>query len=263
MGCDIHFYVEKKVEGAWRLVYPKLVEIRSEADENIEYVKDPVERAERKAMYDRFPGTWVGTYEEWEKTRGSYEERSASPLYVGRNYDLFAILADVRNGRGFAGVPTGEGFNPIAEPKGIPEDASPEYKWEAERWDGDGHSHSYFTVSELLAYNWKQDTAHIGLVGPQNYLLYKKNGQPESWCGGVSGGSTRIVSNEEMEKHIADNKICLGDDDRQEWSAKIYTRLRWGVSYEACVERFLKTTLPALQQLGDPDEVRICFFFDN
>lgn len=39
-----------------------------------------------------------------------------------RNYDLFAILANIRNGSGFAGVPTGEGFVPISEPRGIPQD---------------------------------------------------------------------------------------------------------------------------------------------
>lgn len=42
-----------------------------------------------------------------------------------RNYDLFAMLAGVRNGRGFAGVVTGAGFNPISEPRGLPDDLSP------------------------------------------------------------------------------------------------------------------------------------------
>lgn len=47
--------------------------------------------------------------------------------YDNRNYDVFAILADVRNGSGFAGVSTGEGFAPIAPRRGIPADACVEY----------------------------------------------------------------------------------------------------------------------------------------
>ena len=44
--------------------------------------------------------------------------------YGDRNYNLFAILANVRNGTAFAGCKTGEGFNPISNPKGVPSDAS-------------------------------------------------------------------------------------------------------------------------------------------
>ena len=38
---------------------------------------------------------------------------------TNRNYSIFAILANVRNGRGFAGIVTGTGFNPISEPRGL------------------------------------------------------------------------------------------------------------------------------------------------
>ena len=51
-----------------------------------------------------------------------------------RNYDLFAMLANLRNGVGFAGRRRGEVLDPIDEPRGIPEDASPEYR--EERVDG-------------------------------------------------------------------------------------------------------------------------------
>jgi hypothetical protein len=265
VGTDIHCYVEKKVDGVWALVYPKLVEIRSEVYEELEDEGDLTERQKaRRALYDRFPGVWVETYEEWKKVRGEYEEYSKNPFYLGRNYDLFAILADVRNGRGFAGCPTGGGFNPIAEPKGIPEDASGPYAWEAECSEGDGHSHSWFTVKELLAYNWDQSTTHEGWVSPRGYIQFKENGSPENWCGMVSGGGIQHVSNEDMEKHIADGVVTSFDKpDPFDLNAKIYTHVEWKVSYESCVSRFLKETIPALQQLGDPEEVRICFFFDN
>ena len=39
-----------------------------------------------------------------------------------RNYNTFAMLANVRNGRGFAGCWTSTGFPVIHEPRGLPED---------------------------------------------------------------------------------------------------------------------------------------------
>lgn len=82
-------------------------------------------------------------------------------IYKGRNYDMFAVLADVRNGVGFAGRYTGSGFKPIAAPRGAPEDASSEVKAYTDSWEADGHSHSYFTLAELLAYDWDQTTTYI------------------------------------------------------------------------------------------------------
>ena len=39
-----------------------------------------------------------------------------------RSYNTFAMLADVRNGRGFAGIKTSDGFPVIHEQRGLPED---------------------------------------------------------------------------------------------------------------------------------------------
>lgn len=68
--------------------------------------------------------------------------------YNGRNYYLFSILADVRNGYGDGYVEY------ICETKGVPDDASIGYKHIVNMWGGDGHSHSYFTLSELLDIDW-------------------------------------------------------------------------------------------------------------
>ena len=116
MGCDIHMYAEVKKNNKWSKV--------GDVFENMWYSKD-------RELSD------------WNKPL-------TDTPYDGRNYDLFAILADVRNGHGFAGCVTGERFNPISEPKGLPDDVSKKIKKESDKWDGDGHSHSYFTVKELL-----------------------------------------------------------------------------------------------------------------
>lgn len=132
--------------------------------------------------------------------------QEADFLPLGRNYDAFSILADVRNGYGFAGIPTGAGFKPIAEPKGIPDDASDYYRHKAEQRNGDHHSFSYFTVEELKNYDWNQTTIKTGLVAfgvggfgfGDSYIDLKNKGveYPDSYFG---GGSGTIISKEEAD----------------------------------------------------------------
>ncbi len=116
------------------------------------------------------------------------------PYYDGRNYNLFAILADVRNGRGFAGIKTGDGFNPIAPPRGLPDDVSPEVKAESDSWSCDGHSHSHFTLREILDYDWNQKTMLSGWVDHEGWMAWKNWGQPREWSGYISGGKVRHVT---------------------------------------------------------------------
>jgi len=74
----------------------------------------------------------------------------AEDLYEpNRNYDLFAILANVRN-RSI------DPLTPINGPRGFPDDASPEVREAYEWWDPDGHSHSWFTLRELLDFDWRK-----------------------------------------------------------------------------------------------------------
>lgn len=161
MGADIHLYVEKKVNGVWEAIRG--------ANTDIARFRDYAERArtngeEEKAIdYEKMAND-IESGEKLKSAEDEYDREHYAPTtlvdwaYDGRNYNLFAMLADVRNGRGFAGVYTGEGFNPIADPKGAPSDMSSEIKSACEYWEGDGHSHSWFTVKELLDYDWEQDT---------------------------------------------------------------------------------------------------------
>ena len=130
MACDIHFFTERwtsdnKYEG------PKdLSDLR---DSKLEEILENTEPNYR----------WVSA-DTWSKDDSWY----ADEMYNGRSYYLFAILADVRNGSG--------GIEPIDYPRGIPDDASSGYKYVVDRWDGDGHSHSYFTLDELINFDWSK-----------------------------------------------------------------------------------------------------------
>lgn len=232
MGCDIHTNVEvRQADGSWK------------------------------------------NYHEWSDSSPKGE------FMDNRNYDLFAILADVRNGRGFAGVVTGAGFVPIDDPRGVPPDASPEYEAWVAQWDGDGHSHSYFTVAEMLAYDWTQTSKKTGLVSPTEFMHWKKNGEPNGWCGDVSGGTIKKLSAEEMGQLIKDSmvnewEIYHGEKEAMDALHKfagvgvsafgsLYARVNWEIPYYKAGRQFFGEDLPRLLRLGKPEDVRICFFFDN
>lgn len=107
MGADIHVFLEKKTtinkESKWV---------------NIDYWQ-------KNPHYDG-----VDEYE---------REYEHVPVYTGRNYELFNILAGVR----------GSGDGMIEEPRGLPGNVSETTKEESDRWSSDGHSYSYFTLFEL------------------------------------------------------------------------------------------------------------------
>lgn len=235
MGCDIHLYVEKRHGSQW-------------------------ERAEQMIVNDlgHLSGEPVMRFGRW---------------YDGRNYDLFAILADVRNGHGFAGVDTGDRLVPIASPRGIPADCSPSVKKSYDEWDSDGHSHSWFTLRELLDYDWTQVAVKRGTVTAVIYEEWKRlkawEPCPKEYSGGVSGGNVMHVTEEEMNYLI--NAIAK-DVDRRDLSAAIatrmanvYTRIQWTEPYSERVGSWWTQTMPRLLAAakGDYDSVRIVFWFDN
>lgn len=173
--------------------------------------------------------------------------------YDNRNYKVFAILANVRNGYGFAGCPTGRGFKSISEPKGLPDDASKEVKEHSESWGVDGHSHSYLTLKELEAYDWDQVTWLQGVINANEYLVFKKEGRPRGWSGGVFGANVRNISQEQMEAEI---KAGTAD-------CNTYCSVEWRVTYRECAQHFIEDMFPKMRALGKPENVRIVFWFDN
>lgn len=109
MGCDIHFYVEVRRGNMWR----------------------PADRWVLKSNNHR-PEVY-GKY----RLCIPYEEL----FYTGRNYILFAMLANVRN------EVEDNLVIPIDDPRGLPDDACPEILDEV---TVDHHSHSYLYLHELL-----------------------------------------------------------------------------------------------------------------
>lgn len=97
-------------------------------------------------------------------------------FYNQRNYWLFSVLADMRNNDGSLEV------LPICDPKGLPEDLSPEVR--NDEILQDCYSRSYLTLKELQDYPWDLTVRFENVyVTPEAADLYRKNvAVPDSWC---------------------------------------------------------------------------------
>lgn len=226
-----------------------------------------------------------------------------STPYSGRNYDLFAVLADVRNGRGFAGVATGDAVQVIAEPKGVPDDASKKWLRYVERWGMDLHSISYFTLAELEAAMplLKQHQRKTGVISEREYLrIQRDGGTPQSWSGGVGGGGVRVVSVDEYEAGIRaegespDDVVEIPEPGQKVPfidNRKTYIQYAWETTLESATGWFIEHTIEGLRRIAprigpmtwddrrrimaendgefvdprpyDADAVRLVFGFDN
>lgn len=220
MGCDIHCWCEVRKGRKWETV-----------EDNI--FPHPYYRADEPED------------PEWNS------KQTNQPIY-GRNYDLFSILAGVRN---YAGT------LPIALPRGVPHNASPGYKEEVKSWSGNGHTHSWLTLKEILDFDWEgKKTHHEGYMSASAYKHLKETGKATIYCGGVYG--PKIISNQEMDQWLTTHEVgepeFLGFDEKQP-----YTLAHWQETYAQCALNFLTVIVPILKTLGKPEDVRLVFFFDN
>lgn len=124
---------------------------------------------------------------EWERIEDNWEG--------WRNYFLFGWLANVRNGYGFAGCDLGDCIKPLAEPRGLPEDANKnelnsecvyDYDYHGE-WLGD-HSHSWLTSTEILAgAPLINPVNRRGVMSLDRYHKWDKVSEPDGYSGGSWG----------------------------------------------------------------------------
>ncbi|WP_330295257.1 hypothetical protein [Streptomyces sp. NBC_00503] len=95
-----------------------------------------------------------------------------SLLYHGRNYDAFGCLFGMRN---FAG------FRPLAEDRGIPEDASEGVRAEFAEWRYDGHSATWIGWAELKRVDWSEPAEQV------DARIHQYRRTPDGWV--MSGKS--------------------------------------------------------------------------
>ena len=199
--------------------------------------------------------------------------RDVASLYEqARHYQLFAVLAGARNGKGFAGIAIGEVVTPIAEPRGLP----PEFEvWKhndhpiqtleqmdplkrkyrekylevtapMEVWMGD-HSHSWLTGNEMLA--WIESAPEVvktGILDRKDYEAWDGVTPPESYCGGISGRDVAQINDSAIEK-----------EQRPEWT---HIRCCWQSNLRAELGYFFDEVARLVAEHGD---IRFVFGFDS
>ena len=220
MGTDIHLAVEVRKNGRWEAVM--------------------------------WPNRWHGRWDD--------EPLLTANTHMNRDYDLFAILGNVRNGRGFAGVVTGDGFAYISDCRGLPDDISPEAKEVADT----DHSHSWVSFKEILDFDWTQVTRHRGFVTLQEFERWDRLKEwdvwPDSWYGDTSG---QKISNEEARQLLKDHKQNL-DEFLKDSAWKVHTLITWEATYADSAKQLWITWMPRLLALKqDPENVRLVFSFDS
>lgn len=189
-----------------------------------------------------------------------------------RGYDCFAIMANVRNGIGFGGIATGGGFVPLTDGRGVPADASEVVRDDVK--EDCYHSATWFTLAELVGYDFSRVTTKQGVVSIGEYAVYKRQGHPNAWCGDVSGPGVRRVNNEEMDAAMS----ALSDEDRFAVEARpmgmlsgpnhnLYTLVRWTTTYAEAASPLvtLRDELVKVAEVAgiDPAHVRLVMGFDS
>lgn len=189
---------------------------------------------------------------DWEQITGfetSWGTDEVSPL-ENRNYDMFAVLAGVRNGVGFAGVRTGEPVEPISKPRGLPYDISDEVFKELDHEDWI-YDTSWLTVQDLLNYDIDKVKKHEGFVSAEAYRRYK-DGLGFTSCGYTSAPKCDIKDLEEMDAKYPEKRYCA--------------KLHWEEPLKEACSPLFDTALKQLIGRCDEEDhsdVRIVFGFDN
>lgn len=177
-----------------------------------------------------------------------------------RSYDSYAVLANVRNGRGVAGYDTGEGWEPIDEPRGLPEDFSCEeetHTWdysEKKKWMGE-HSYSWVTLDELKkkldTYKDKSYEIH-GVITVEEFNKLKDGEKPDSWCSWTGGPGVVVVSE--------GDDLSNATHVKAKWKVPALNNLTYLVN---CVRHLeLLRDISYYNNLPDED-VRMVFGFDS
>jgi hypothetical protein len=182
--------------------------------------------------------------------RGEYPDgekwidwRAAGEVDIGRNYEMFAALAGVRNSLNLI---------PVSEPKGLPgwDGVEPSGRWHNwgfrkdepnvffqayyEHWHGDAHSASWLTLAELKAYDTTQE-----IDDPSVIVGRSEDGRVLATAGWSAAGGDPVGKRRIF--------VWPGEDE----------------SKPTAWDRFL-ADIERAKQDGDSDEdVRIVFFFDN
>lgn len=164
----------------------------------------------------------------WVDVKSEYEE--------DRHYLLFSWLADVRNGYGFAGIPTYDPIDPISARRGLPDDFDIDGEYHATtvndnewspgmKWMGD-HGYSWLTGDEILAAP-PPKTRRTGVITIDQFKKWDGTSAPEEWSGVVLGRASVTISNpDEIGPRTTHVRISWDSTDEVDYFVREIQRLK-------------------------------------
>lgn len=287
MGTDIYLYLEvQDTQGRWQLV-PEPVHFFEWNSQGTQRQLNRKLLAEYSQEKSKLPIPLPWNPEEFEAVDGGFSRekwwRLNHPFELAgcRNYSMFAILADVRNGCGLSGCEVAEKFVPISLPKGLPDDISPELFSEVSASFADAYACSHLTLEDLLSYDWERVLVRRGFIGVFEYTYWVKSGLkdrkegPLSWRGLRPEDEASIVSLEDMDRIVKEcglfeafvisgNSVNVVNLPKPTDDKIYYTEVVWEEPYSKSAAQFYSSFIPWLKTLDVPsDKLRIVFFFDD
>lgn len=255
MGTDIHIAIQFTSNGQTGWLVPGGWETRDG-----KFQRKPVDadHLDIAARCRSLPGYREPDWKErWD------DEKELASKHVNdlreRYYARFAILANVRNGFGFAGVPTGDALPFIQEGRGFPEgfqaDSTGAFMGS---WMGD-HSFGYVTAQELLDYDFSRSNELTGVIPASYFEEMQAKGEtvPDSYSGAVWGPS--ISTYPSPEAYLSAHPVPGSPP------VDAYVRVRWTMAIRDTVgHEFVDETIPWLASLSDePSDTFVIFGFDS
>ena len=209
MGTDIYLYAEIKKNNGWHHL--------GGVEENPEYYPEDEPNAQLLKPVE---------------------------FYSTRNYNLFGILADVRNpnGRTF----DNQKFEVISPPRGLPKDLSPEiqnwlkdWEWEDDE-ESDVSSPSWLLLSELLQFDWHNKVMRYEAMV-----------------------DARVAHLFEDEKPFPYRQWPEGIEISYSQYHRDGVTVRWASTYAESVGKDFMDLLNDLRQHGEPSQIRLVFWFGH
>lgn len=196
MGCDIHMFLEYKCGNGmpWQADEHHTVEWEDRCKDS--YPKDRKKWCQH-CINDRGDDQdkCMNGYKNFERVRATE-----------RNYNLFTRMANVRGDGGL-------------EPKGLPADLSEMIQAAADRWDSDGHSHSWLSIEEFETILFKDGEYNRT---DRNDAFQKRNYKDKEWWEKRPPAYTTIINyakNLKEEKSI--DKQILGNEVTSEVQVRL------------------------------------------
>ena len=180
-----------------------------------------------------------------------------------RHYLLFAVLAGVRNGYGFAGVYRHEPLQPIAEGRGLP----PDLKYdEDDDWEFGDHSRTWVLGSEILEWaKTDRRLVHCGVITREAFQSWDGK-HPDSYSGGVWGANLRTIDDLVSAKNVG----CVLENTpppetglavvKQELIPWTHIRVWWVEPINESIGSFLDIIRKLMDEHG---EIRMIMGFDS